>query len=100
MVSVGVVDEPVNQAYDVISTGALLLNLAASIMLTFDNVSAKVGPELKMVETATVFFLIDYILRLYIHKLEASIRVRIINTEERSCCFLLLMTSVITFSES
>ena len=65
MVSVGVVDEPVNQAYDVISTGALLLNLAASIMLTFDNVSAKVGPEMKMVETATVFFFfIDYILRL------------------------------------
>ena len=34
MVSVGVVDEPVNQAYDIISTGALILNLAASIMLT------------------------------------------------------------------
>ena len=40
MVSVGVVDEPVNQAYDIISTGALLLNLAASIMLTFDRLQA------------------------------------------------------------
>lgn len=37
MVSVGVVDEPVNQAYDFISTFALLMNLAASIMLTFEN---------------------------------------------------------------
>jgi len=65
MVSVGVVDEPVNQAYDIISTGALLLNLAASIMLTFDKLQADYGPLLLTVEAVTVlFFGVDYVLRL------------------------------------
>ena len=65
MVSVGVVDEPVNQAYDVISTSALLLNLAASILLTFDQITAVYGGALLMIEHATVlFFGIDYVLRL------------------------------------
>ena len=65
MVSVGVVDEPVNQAYDIISTGALLLNLTASIMLTFDRLEADFGPLLLSIEAATVlFFAIDYALRL------------------------------------
>ena len=65
MVSVGVVDEPVNQAYDIVSTGALLMNLAASIMLTFDRLEADCGPLLLSVEAATVlFFAVDYVLRL------------------------------------
>lgn len=65
MVSVGVVDEPVNQAYDVISTGALLLNLAASILLTFDNITVGYGGALLTIEHATVlFFAVDYVFRL------------------------------------
>jgi voltage-gated potassium channel len=65
MVSVGVVDEPVNQAYDIISTGALLLNLAASIMLTYDRLQADYGSLLMAVEAVTVlFFGVDYVLRL------------------------------------
>ncbi len=65
MVSVGVVDEPVNQFYDIVSTGALLLNLAVSVLATFDNISARCGPALAAIESATVFFfLIDYCLRL------------------------------------
>ena len=65
MVSVGVVDEPINQAYDIISTGALLLNLAASIMLTFDKLEAGFGPILVAIEAVTVlFFGVDYVLRL------------------------------------
>ena len=65
MVSVGVIDEPINQAYDIISTSALLLNLAASIMLTYDNLAAKYGLILVAIESATVlFFGIDYVLRL------------------------------------
>lgn len=65
MVSVGVVDEPVNQAYDVISTAALLLNLDASILLTFDNIRAGYEGILLGLESATVlFFGIDYVLRL------------------------------------
>lgn len=66
MVSVGVIDEPVNQAYDVISTAALLLNLAASILLTFENLKTGYGGLLTAVESATVlFFGIDYVLRLF-----------------------------------
>lgn len=65
MVSVGVVDEPVNQAYDIISTAALLLNLAASILITFDGARADYGNLLLGIESATVlFFGIDYVLRL------------------------------------
>lgn len=65
MVSVGVVDEPINQAYDFISTAALLLNLTASILLTFDKMQAEYGGILLFIESATVlFFGIDYVLRL------------------------------------
>lgn len=69
MVSVGVIDEPLNQAYDVISTSLLLVNLAASIMMTFDSMQTAFGPQLKMIESVTVFFFaVDYLLRLYTAK--------------------------------
>ena len=65
MVSVGVIDEPVNQAYDVISTGALIANLAVAVMATFDNLNAAYGPIFDGVEHVTVaFFAVDFILRL------------------------------------
>ena len=41
MVSVGVIDDSVNQAYDVISTGALILNLMAAFMSTYQNLQEK-----------------------------------------------------------
>ena len=64
MVSVGVIDEPVNQAYDVISTGALIVNLAAAIMNTFDKLHAQYGEIFAVIEAVTVvFFAIDYVLR-------------------------------------
>ena len=43
MVSVGVTDEPLNQAYDVVSTVALVINMAVMIMNTFDNLAEKYG---------------------------------------------------------
>ena len=65
MVSVGVVDEPVNQAYDIISTGALVVNLTAAILNTYDNLSAAYGSLFSGIERITVaFFAIDFILRL------------------------------------
>lgn len=65
MVSVGVVDEPVNQAYDVISTGALIINLAAAIMNTFENLNSVYGGIFSLVERVTVaFFAIDFVLRI------------------------------------
>ena len=64
MVSVGVIDEPVNQAYDVISTGALIANLVVAVMATFDNLSAAYGPIFDGVEQVTVaFFAVDFVLR-------------------------------------
>ena len=69
MVSVGVVDEPINQAYDVISTVALLVNLAVMIMNTFDNLSDKYGNLFSILEQITVFFfVVDYFLRVYTAK--------------------------------
>ena len=65
MVSVGVVDEPVNQAYDIISTAALIINLAAAIMNTYDSLNARYGQTFMMIEKITVaFFAIDFLLRL------------------------------------
>ena len=64
MVSVGVVDEFVNQCYDVVSTGALIVNLMCAILNTFDGIHAKYGNILAAVEALTVlFFAVDYVLR-------------------------------------
>ena len=66
MVSVGVVDEPVNQAYDVLSTVALIVNLAGAFAATFDEIAARFGGLLWWIECITVlFFAVDYVLRLY-----------------------------------
>ena len=64
MVSVGVVDEPVNQAYDIISTGALVANLIVSVLSTFENFNSAYGGVFLLVEQVTVFFFgVDYVLR-------------------------------------
>ena len=64
MVSVGVIDDPINQSYDVISTGALIINLAVSVMATFENLNAVYGDIFIMAEQITVlFFGVDYVLR-------------------------------------
>ncbi|MBR6326448.1 MAG: ion transporter [Lachnospiraceae bacterium] len=64
MVSVGVVDDPVNQGYDIISTGLLVLNLAVSFAMTFDGAMTRCGTTLRAIEALTVlFFAVDYVLR-------------------------------------
>ncbi len=64
MVSTGVVDNPLNQAYDIISTLALVANIAAAFAMTFDNVKASYGTLLYWTDEITVcFFAIDYVLR-------------------------------------
>lgn len=69
MVSVGVVDEPINQAYDVISTVALIVNLVVMILNTFDELADKYGDFFAILEQITVFFFaMDYFLRLYTAK--------------------------------
>ena len=54
MVSVGVIDDPINQSYDVISTGALIINLAVSVMATFENLNAVYGDIFVMPKNRTV----------------------------------------------
>lgn len=71
MVSVGVVGEPVNQAYDVISTLALILNLLVSVLNTFDSLNLRFGGIFSLTEKITVaIFAIDYFLRLITAPLE------------------------------
>ncbi len=65
MVSTGVTDSPLNQAYDIISTLALIVNLAATFAATFDTMEAAYGGLLDIIEAVTVFFFaVDYVLRL------------------------------------
>ena len=66
MVSVGVVDDPINQSYDVVSTLMLVINLIAAFAGTFDAVATRFPGLLRMIEAVTVaFFAIDYVLRMY-----------------------------------
>ena len=65
MISVGVVDEPLNQAYDIFSTAALLVNLTVTVLMTFDKINAECSGTLNLLEAITVaFFAVDYVLRL------------------------------------
>ena len=65
MVSVGVVGEPINRLYDIVSTMALIVNLTAGILNTFSRIHDAAGPLLVTAETLTVaFFAIDYVLRM------------------------------------
>ena len=66
MVSVGIVDDPINSGYDVISTLALVTNLAVAILQTFESVESVYGPLFSGIEAVTVaFFALDYVLRLF-----------------------------------
>ena len=66
MVSVGVIDDRVNQGYDIISTGMLLINLIGAFAGTFDPIELCYGLLLERIEAVTVaFFAFDYVLRLY-----------------------------------
>ena len=65
MVSVGVVDDPINQGYDIVSTLILIVNLIGAFANTFDGVRAQYASLLDLTEEITVaFFALDYALRL------------------------------------
>ena len=66
MVSVGVVDDKINQGYDIVSTVLLLINIIVSFAMTFDDFYAAHYELLHWTEAITVFFFaVDYVLRLY-----------------------------------
>ena len=65
MVSVGVVDDPINQGYDIISTALLVINLIVSFAMTFEEAQQSHGVLMARIESVTVlFFALDYFLRL------------------------------------
>ena len=65
MVSVGVIDEPINKFYDGISIIALLLNLFCAFAVTFEDMMERFGTLLLTIEAVTTFFFaVDYVLRL------------------------------------
>lgn len=62
-----------SRVYDYVNVVAIVLNLTATIMYTFDDLRAQYGTWLLLVEQITiVFFAVDYILRIwtakYVHK--------------------------------
>jgi voltage-gated potassium channel len=66
MVSTGVIDEPINRFYDIISIVALLLNLFSAFAITFDYMEEHFKGLLLTIEAITVFFFaVDYVLRLF-----------------------------------
>ena len=66
MVSVGVIDEPVNRFYDIISIVALALNLFSAFAITFDYMEEHYKGLLLAIEAVTTFFFAaDYVLRLF-----------------------------------
>ena len=57
--------------YDYENAGAIILNLAATILLTFDEVKAVCGGILEVIFTITIiFFIQDYIFRLWTAKFQ------------------------------
>ncbi len=56
----------ISRAYDLINVSAIVLNLAVSILYTFDNIRTQYGSLMTVVEAVTVgFFAIDYFLRVW-----------------------------------
>ena len=64
MVSVGVVNDRLNQGYDIVSTALLLINLFVSFAMTFEDFYKAHYTALHWAEAVTVFFFaVDYVLR-------------------------------------
>ncbi|WP_044957122.1 ion transporter [Butyrivibrio sp. LC3010] len=64
VISVGYLGDFPSVVYDVIGSAALVLNLVAAVLSTFDDVQSVCGSVLEQVEYWTVlFFAIDYIFR-------------------------------------
>ena len=66
IIEVGSSFDIVSRLYDFVNVGAIVLNLIASILLTFDELSNGYGTVLWIIEMITLaFFMVDYVLRLW-----------------------------------
>ncbi len=63
----------VSRSYDFIGAFAVIVNVAVSIMCTYENLMERFGKTLLIVEGITIaFFALDFILRLFVAKVEYS----------------------------
>ena len=66
IIEVGSTDDVPSRTYDMLSTMMLLVNVAVTIMYTFDSMELKHGDILLLLEAITVaFFAVDYCLRVW-----------------------------------
>ena len=66
IMKVGSTDETFSREYDIISTLAVVVNIAAVVMYTFDYMELNYGKLLLGIEAVTVaFFAVDYALRIW-----------------------------------
>ena len=64
IIEVGAGEDKISRGYDLLFVFAIIINLVASFLFTFDNIAQKAGTFLTVIEIITVvFFAIDYILR-------------------------------------
>ena len=69
IIEVGYDLDKISRLYDFIHVVSIVLNLLASIALTYDNVRVKYESVLLVIESVTIaFFAIDYLLRLFTAK--------------------------------
>ena len=69
IIEIGVLDDRVSRAYDVINMLSILINLTVSILYTFESFRLSHGTLLLQIEAITVaFFAADYALRLWTAK--------------------------------
>ena len=62
MVSIGTVSDPLSLGYDIFSSLALIVNLTAAFMMTYDHLAQTYGTGLTLVlEVTTAFFGVDYV---------------------------------------
>lgn len=62
-------DDWISRGYDILNTSMIIINLAVSILITYDSIKETYGELLLFIELITVsFFAVDYVLRLYTAK--------------------------------
>ena len=68
---IGYTGDFLSRFYDLFSSFVLIVNLTVSVLLTFEDITAKYGPLLLTLELLTViFFAVDYVLRFISAKYE------------------------------
>jgi len=66
VIEIGSMDDWISRAYDFLLTGLIVVNLTASVLLTFDEIRSACGALLERAEGVTVLcFAVDYVLRLF-----------------------------------